>query len=299
VWSNGRGGGYNKVAAEAAAANGAAYWDLHSLIDYGRWVQEGYFADQLHYNRLGGGLWARLMLRQLGFDVNDLSHYPVLRLRPAREPEVVSIPRRPAVTGLDAVSAALEGVEALPFWNQDRQVADVALALAGPALALRVRVPAPAFGPDPAKWPAGGLDLYVARTADRPNGHMVRQVTFRIGPKGAATGWIGIKESGIGLPADDPYGRRMVLPSIDVPVEAFPATVIPLAPNGFEVRALVPLAAMGLEEKTDAFRLEFSLALPRGDGKGAEFLRMFATHPNADAGAFRDPAPFATVKVGP
>ncbi len=237
------------------------------------------------------------MLRQLGFDLNDLSHYPTLRARSAPVPEAVSIARLAAAPGLDALPALLPDAKALPLWRQDQRVADIGLAVAGPALAVRARVYDPAFGPDPATWPMTGLDLYVARPADQPNGHMVRQLNFRIGPKGAADGWIGLKESGIGLPKDDPYKRRMVLPSVDVPVDAFPATVLPLAPHGYEVRALVPLAALGLDVKAESFRLEFSLAMPRGDGKGTEFMRMFATHPNPDAGAFRDPAPFAAVNV--
>ena len=155
---------YRDIARAVAAGNGCAFWSLADLVgERSRdWTREGFFGDGLHYNRLGGSLLARLLLRQLQFDVNDLAHYPALRpaAPPPAERAGASIPR---VRGEDG----LAGREPFVIWRQDRRAAELWLGLADGALAVRARV----YGANP----DAGLDLYVSKSET----NAIRQVVIR------------------------------------------------------------------------------------------------------------------------
>ena len=72
---------FRTEAGEVAAAKQCAFWDLAALVGSRsrQWTRLGFFADGLHCNDTGGSLWALLLVRQMGFDLNDLAHYPSLR----------------------------------------------------------------------------------------------------------------------------------------------------------------------------------------------------------------------------
>ena len=71
---------FRDAAREVAAQHQCACWSLQDLVGprSANWYKQGFFADILHYHPIGGNLLARLLLRQLGFDINDLKHYPAL-----------------------------------------------------------------------------------------------------------------------------------------------------------------------------------------------------------------------------
>ncbi len=277
---------FRNAAREVAAETGCAFWSLQDLIGTrsAQWTRLGFFADGLHYNRLGGGLWARLLLRQLGFDINDLKHYPMLAAGPAPGPAALPTVKLhavalPAAADVQAAAAAVSGQAPLVIWSQDRPAAELRLAKAGAALVVSARVLDPACTGDPKTWPAGGsVELYVSPLpAGAAEADCVRQLVFR--PQPDAQGrWFTLHENGKDMPA----------PELRV-------TVVPLQPCGYEVRAVVPLEVFGLAREVRQFRLEAAAVTAPAPGAPRNFNRLFAVQP--DRGAFRDASQSAMVSI--
>ena len=172
---------YRDIVSAVAAQNQCAFWPLADLIGPRSrdWTREGFFADGLHYNRLGGSLWARLLLRQLGFDLNDLKHYPVL------------VPQ-PVTTNRTTISIPNEAP--LVIWRQDQKAAELKLAIRGDALLVDAKV----FGAND----DAGLELYVAK----PGTNVVRQLVLQ--PRSVA-----LHENGKDQPAPDIQSKFTPLPT--------------------------------------------------------------------------------------
>ena len=186
---------YRDIVRAVAAQNQCAFWPLTDLIGSRSrdWTREGFFADGLHYNRLGGSLWARLLLRQLGFDLNDLKHYPVL------VPQPVTAER---------VTITLPNEVPLVIWRQDQKAAELKLAVRGAALQVDAKV----FGAND----DAGLELYIAKQGT----NVVRQLVLR-------PGGVALHENGKDLPAPDLQPKFVPLPtggytlSVAVPLAVF------------------------------------------------------------------------------
>ncbi len=76
----------------------------------------------------------------------------------------------------------------------------------------------------------------------------------------------------------------------------FPYSVTPLAPYGYEVKALIPLPLLALKPESAEFLLECAVSAAPTPGAKPVFSRLFATR--GDAGAFRDASLSARVQVG-
>lgn len=275
------------VAKEVAAANNCAFWDWRLLMGAHSRPAEmnGYFGDGLHYGPLGGGVFAHLLLRQLGFDVNDPKHWPAL-LPPAEETgrAAITIPRLPALA-LDGVKAALAKQPAYSIWNLDQPVTELRFAVAGDALAVHAVVRDGRCRADLPEWKGSNLDIYVSKPGswagdenEKFRGYhgIVRQLVLK--PAGPATVTFTGHESGK-----------------DYPLPEFPLAVTPLQPGGYELAALIPLSHLLLDAKTDTFLLESAVVTGAGPGAPTFFNRCFLR--GVDGGAFRDNTQFAVVTV--
>ena len=186
---------YRDIVRAVAAQNQCAFWPLTDLIGSRSrdWTREGFFADGLHYNRLGGSLWARLLLRQLGFDLNDLKHYPALVPQP--------IPT-------ERVTITIPNESPLVIWRQDQKAAELKLAVHGATLQVAAKV----FGAND----DAGLELYIAKQGT----NVVRQLALR-------RGGVTLHENGKDLPAPDLQPKYEPLPtggyglSVAVPLGVF------------------------------------------------------------------------------
>lgn len=287
---------FRDAARQVAADNGCAFWDLQTLIGprSATWYREGFFVDGLHYSSIGGSVISRMLLRQLGFDVNDPRHYPALRHEPdGREERPVWEVRRLGTVPLDGVAAALADAPPQSIWINAERVADLRLAVAGDALALHAVVrDGQCVGPREA-WPGGGLEVCIAnpgnigRVSHNTDGPIVRQLFFAAAK-----------------PAD---GRDMALKQFtmddqnvtvqwDSP-DTFPYSITPLEPFGYEVTALIPLAQLVLEPGSRAFLFEAAVVAAAAPGNRPVYSRLFAVR--ADNGAFRDASQSAQVRVAP
>jgi hypothetical protein len=245
----------------------------------------GLFQDGLHYGPLGGGVFARLLLRQLGFDGNDPKHWPALIAQPEETAKVqITIPRRPALA-LEGVKAALANEPAHAIWHLDQRVADLRVAVAGDALAVYAVVRDGRCAPDQPAWKDCNLDIYVSKIGswagdenEKFRGYhgIVRQIVLK--PTGLNAAVFTGHESGK-----------------DYPLPAFPLAVAPLPPAGYELTALIPLSHLLLDAKTDRFLLEAAVVTAPGPGAPLAFNRCFLR--TVDGGAFRDNSAFAEVTV--
>lgn len=289
---------FRDAAREVAAANGASFWSLQDLVGprAAAWTAEGFFADGLHYNAIGGSVIARMLLRQLGFDLGDLRHYPVLR-EAARAPETdarpaLTVPRlqQSAVT-LETVADALGDEPPLTLWVNQVRVAELRLGLTPDALAVHAVVrDAQCAGPRE-RWAGGSFELCVAnptntaRVKHNEDGPVVRQVAFQTAPPGAK-----------------PVVRQFTMDERNTVVpwaseRAFPCRMEAVQPFGYELRALVPLDILVLAPDCREFLVECAVSAAAAPGLKPAYSRLFATHP--DAGAFRDASQSARVRVTP
>ncbi len=285
---------FRDAAREVAAANDCAFWDLPALVGprSAVWCREGLFADALHYHPIGGSVIARLLLRQLGFDLDDMNHYPILRQPHTGDdaPPQIAI-RRIGTLTLDTLAAALAEELSHTIWNNQDKVAELRLAVAGEALAVHLRVADAQCAGPPEAWSGGTADLYVANPANvgrvmhNQEGPIVRQVVFQaVPPKDQAR--VMVKQ----FTMDE---RNAV-----IPWEAagdFPCRFAPLAPYGYEILALIPLPTLALEPTSTEFRLEGAVNAAPTPGARPLFTRLFATR--GDAGAFRDCSLSAHVRI--
>lgn len=274
---------FRDAARAVAAANGAAFWDLQDLIGprSAHWAQQGFFGDGLHYSAVGGSVIARLLLRQLGFDLNDLKHYPALRQSAATGPgerPQWTIRRLPALT-LDAVAGALAGEPAQVIWANQDQLAEVRLAVAGDALAVYARVRA-----DPAA--GGNFELCVANPANisrvlhNQDGPVVRQVVFPAEGRAATVKQFTMDEKNQVVPWQSP--------------EPVPYRLAPAAPVGYELTALIPLAQLAVTAAGRELLVEAAVYGAAAPGAKPGYYRLFAVR--EDGGAFRDARQFAVLR---
>ncbi len=277
---------YAAAAKEVAAANKCAFWDWRPLMGAksNPATLMGYFGDGLHYNALGGSVFSHLLLRQLGFDLNDLTHWPALRAMPddiARAE--ITIPRLP-VLALDGVKAALAVEPPHTIWQVDRKVAEIRFALANDALAVHAVVHDGRCLPAAAKWEQCNIDLYVSKIGswagdeqEKVGYHgIVRQLVLR--PTSPRSKAFSAHRSGKDDTAPD-----------------FPWQVTPLEPSGYEIVALIPMETLLLDAKTETFLLDAAAVTASGPGAPLAFNRCFLRGP--DTGAFRDNTTFAHVTV--
>lgn len=287
---------FRDAAREVASANGCAFWNLQDLVGprSANWIQQGFFMDGLHYNAIGGGLLARMLLRQLGFDINDLRHYPALRQAPAARagPPQLSVRRIGALT-LDTLGAALAKEPPQVLWLNQDKLAELRLAVAGDALAVHLRVADRQCAGPQEKWTGGSADLYIANPANvgrvkhNEDGPIVRQVVFQaVKPKDEAR--VTVRQ------------YTMDEKNVVIPWKAdgdFPYNITPLEPYGYELKALIPLSQIVLAKDSKEFLLECAVSAAGAPGGKPSFNRMFAT--TSDSGAFRDSSLSARVNVIP
>lgn len=275
------------VAREVAAANGCAFWNWGALMGaHSRHAEMmGYFQDGLHYSPLGGSVLAHLLLKQLGFDLNDPKHWTALAAKPEETAKAqITVPRLPAMA-LEGVKAALAGQPAYTMWNLDQPAAELRFAVAGDALAVHAVVCDGRCTPDQAAWTGCNLDIYVSKIGswagdenEKFRGYhgVVRQIVLK--PTGPTAATFTGHESGK-----------------DCPLPAFPLAVAPLQPSGYELTALIPLSHLLLDAKADQFLLEAAVVTAPGPGAPPAFNRCFLR--TVDGGAFRDNTAFAVVGV--
>ncbi len=286
---------FRDTARAVAAANGCAFWSLQDLIGprSANWARQGFFQDGLHYNAIGGGLWVRMLLRQLGFDINDLKHYPSLQSATVAAGRPQLAVRRLGTLTLDKLAGALSNEAPEIVWLNQDKVAELRLAVAGDALAVHLRVADRQCTGPQEKWTGGGTDLYianptnVARVMHNQEGPVVRQVVFRVvKPKDEAQ--VMVKQ------------YTMDEKNVVIPWEAkgdFPYSLTPIEPYGYEIKALIPLSQLVLTKDSKEFLLECAVSAAAGPGAKSTFNRLFAT--KGDAGAFRDASLSALVKISP
>jgi hypothetical protein len=286
---------FRDVARDVACANGCAFWSLQDLVGprSAQWYKQGFLHDGLHYNAIGGSILARMLLRQLGFDITDLKHYPALRqpgAEGAERPEF-SVRRIGALT-LENLADALAQEAPLCIWANRDKVAQVRLAVAGDAVALHARVADGQCAGPQKKWTGGGFDLYIANPANvarvrhNEDGPVVRQVIFQAAaPNGPQTA---VKQFTMNE-------KNEVIPWQSK--ETFSFSMTAMAPFGYELKALIPLSQLALAKDCREFLLECAVNAAAAPGAKAAFNRMFAT--KSDAGAFRDAGLSARVRIGP
>ena len=276
---------FRDAAREVAAGNGCAFWSLQDLIGprSAAWTRQGFLQDGLHYHPIGGGLIARMLLRQIGFDLNDLRHYPALRQSaPAAEGRPALAVPRLAPLALDGVAAALAGIPAQGIWRDTERIAEVRLAVAGDALAVHARVADAQCMGAPESWTGGSFELCIAnpsniaRVMHGQDGPVVRQVVFQaVQPKD------GLRVQVQQYTMD---AHNTVIPwKSDAVV---PAAFAPLPGKGYDLTALIPLAQLSLTQADRRFLVECAVTVAAAPGAKPQYLRMFATR--GDAGAFRD-----------
>lgn len=287
---------FRDAARQVAAANDSAFWDLQDLIGprSANWYKEGFFGDGLHYSAVGGSILARMLLRQLGFDLNDLRHYPALR------PEAAAGSSRPSLTvrrigalTLDRVAESLAKEPPQSIWVNTKRVAELRLAVAGDALALHAQVrDGQCVGPRET-WEGGGLEVCIAnpknvgRVIHNTDGPIVRQLFFSA-PKPAKGREVMLKQFTM-----DEKNKTVQWDSPDT----FPYRITPLEPFGYEVKALIPLSQLVLKVDSREFLLESAVIASAAPGAKPVYSRMFATR--ADNGAFRDTRASALVRIAP
>jgi len=267
---------YAGIAREVAAAHHCAFWDLRELVGprTRHWESIGFMGDSLHYNGLGGTVIAHLLLRQLGFDLNDLRHWPSLVQSPPAARAAITVAHLPALESPAAIPAAMKGQPCYTIWNLDQQAVEIRLAVAGPALAVQAIVNDGRCTAAQPVWKDANFDIYVSK----PGSGIVRQFVFR-----------GVSPDGTGKVTAHENGK-------DQPEPNFPWSMVPRQPSGYEVRALIPLALLKLEDTPTEFYFEAAALTAPGPGAPPTFNRLFGRI--ADGGAFRDTgqAAFATVK---
>jgi hypothetical protein len=285
---------FRDAAREVARVNGCAFWSLQDLVGprSANWIRQGFFNDGLHYNAIGGGLLSRMLLRQLGFDINDLRHYPSLQAGAAptgERPQLVV--RRLAPLTLDTLAAALTNEAPQAIWMNQDKLAELRLAVAGEALAVWLRVADRQCTGPQEKWTGGTAELYIAnplnvgRVKHNEEGPIVRQVVFQaVKPKSEAQAMV--------------KQFTMDEKNTVIPWQAngdFPFSITPLQPCGYEVKALIPLAQLVLTGASKEFLLESAVSAASSPGAKPTYNRLFATVP--DAGAFRDSSLSARVTI--
>jgi hypothetical protein len=276
------------VAREVAAAQKCAFWDWRQVMGVHSRQAEmmGVMGDGLHYGPLGGGVFANLLLAQLGFDLNDPRHWPAL-IQPVEQTgrQLITIRRLPNLA-LDRVRTALKDEPAHPIWHLDTKVADVQVAVAGANLAVHARVLDGRCTADQQVWTGSNLDLYVSKVGSWAGDENEK---FR--------GYHGIVRQLV-LKATAPDGSKQCTGhegGKDTPAPDFPWTVTPLQPAGYQLDALVPLSFFLLDDKADQFYFEAAVVTAPGPGAPVSFNRLFLR--GVDGGAFRDNSGAALVTV--
>ena len=279
---------FRKTAGEVAAEKKCAFWDLGAVIGRrsDRWTRMGFFADGLHYNETGGSLWARLFLRQIGFDISDLSHYPsLLHAEAPAGPSSITIPRLATVT-VEQVADALKGQEPMVVWCKNVKAAEVRLGVSGENFAVHIRSFDGQIAGPPETWGRdAGTDVYLANpevVSNNPNlpGPVVHQVKFfpRVDENG-----VQVKTAAyhVGIP--------------DKPAE-FPSKITPAADGpGYGISALIPMSLIKMKPDAKEFRFEVSSMYAPRAGAPASFCRLFQY--SADRGAFQDANQSARVTI--
>ena len=74
-------GDYAQAARDAAQQQHCAFWDMYAFVGerWKMWDALGLTVNTVNFTPTGGHLIAMQLLKQLGFDVTDPRHYPVLR----------------------------------------------------------------------------------------------------------------------------------------------------------------------------------------------------------------------------
>jgi len=270
---------YRDLARDVARARGCAFWSLTDLIGSRSqaWTREGFYGDGLHYNRIGGAVIAKFLLRGLQFDPADLKHCPALTSSLPVAPGEAPAPLRPAVRmkrlppvskDLAELPAALAQVRPLVNYKQDLPAAELRLAIADDQLALWAIVHDARCGASPDTWPEGTFDLYLAADEKTP----VRQMVFRNRPRKADGRTVTLHVDGLEQAAAD-----------------IPVRVTGRTGGGYEIVALVPLRLFQVAPAAEGFLLESSVVTDGG------FTRLFGRV--MDRGAFRDSSQSARIQT--
>jgi len=209
---------------------------------------------------------------QASFDVSDDGHQCAgeaeIDLRPR-----VRVPRMGELAGLDALCEAIRGQQAEMLNDGDQTLAELRLAVAGAHLALYARVSDPGCQPDAATWEGAAFDLYVSR----PGTRLIRQFVFR--PESpSAPGQLTVHENG---------DQR--------PDTTMPWRIVPMAPFGYEVQALISLAEAALEPDVQEFLLECGVTVRARDEEPGRFVLLY-THQRG-TGAFSSNRGYALAEV--
>ena len=277
---------FSGIAKDVAATNGCAFWDWRLVMGpRSRPAEEaGWMGDGLHYNALGGSVLAHLLLKQIGFDVQDVRHWPTLRR--AVEPgghEVITMARLGSMPFDDAM-ARVKGEPRHTIWNLDANAAEVRAAVVGDALAIQARVFDGRAGAAQPVWDGCTFDVYVSAVGSsagedefRGSHGIVRQVVFH--PTGPAA-----------APAVTGHQNGK-----EAPVPEFPRRVRPLEPAGYELEALIPLSSLLPAPDTREFLLDAAATVAAGPGAPVAYGRLFQRLP--DGGAFKDNSQAALVRL--
>jgi len=276
------------VAKAVAAANQCACWDWRVVMGpHSRPAeQQGWMADSLHYGPVGGSAFVHLLLRQLGFDLNDPRHWTTLRHAPETSGHQQLTVVRLKALDLANVATALKNEPTHTCWSLERKAADTQFAVAGNALTVHACVYDQRCLAGRDNWNGSNLDVYVSKVGsyagdeqEKFHGHhgIVRQLVIMPNPDGT------VKVSG------HDCGQ-------DIPAPAITARVTPLPAGGYELSALIPLSFFLLDETTAQFYLESAVVVAPGPGAPPAFCRLFQSqHP--DNGAFCDNTQVALVTV--
>jgi lysophospholipase L1-like esterase len=275
---------------EIAANKKCAFWDWRLLMGgHSRPAEQmGWMGDGLHYGPIGGSVFAHLLLKQLGFDVNDIKHWTsLIREKEQAGRSEIKIPRLKQLK-IDEVANALKDEKAYTCWNLDQKAADVKFAVAGDSLAVSARIYDGRCVADQPVWAGSNIDVYVSKVGswagdenEKFRGYhgIIRQMVIQATGAGG-----GVKTSG------HESGKDNAAPE-------FPTQVKLMQPYGYELSALVPLSWLLIDEKTDSFYLESAVVVAPGVGAPATFCRLFLPPNQPDGGAFRDNTKAAIVTV--
>ncbi len=179
-------------------------------------------------------------------------------MHPGDAKSVPALPRELRISRI----APLEGLEAVPAALGPASVqalgapvkAEVRLALAGEALALRVLVNEPAYTATTAEWKGTNVTLVLATADERP----LRTLTLQPTAPGG-TGTVLLSDGGTVQPAPTLLWRAK-----------------PQVTGGYELVALMPLAIWGVDAKSAAYHFELWIQTTPAGG-AAQTVSLFRT----------------------
>lgn len=168
---------------------------------------------------------------------------PVQPATPAPERKLAVLP---ALAGVGAVAAALEGVEPVSVGSGSARIAEVRVGLSGASLAVDLRVRDPKPAPAEVAWKGSCVEVF----GSVPGGASLGQIFLVPGSGAGAAKAYRAKGS-----------QQAPAPEVAVASQA--------ADGGYRMQALIPLPLLSATADAASLLLEFQVSVPVPGGKGA------------------------------